>query len=275
MARSYGELEPWYEHLYAVLHDLLRTALAGPLPGPAGRALDAGCGTGFQTALLAEIGWEAHGLDLAPGLLAVARQSLPDVPLVRGDIEALPYAAHSFDAIACCGSTLSFAHDPGQAVRELGRVLRPGGRLLLECEHKWSLDLGWALLSSLAGDMLDYGLSAREAARPLTLPLGKGFTIDYPCRTDDGARARWRLRLFTRSELTAMLGAAGLCVERWWGIHALTNLIPSTVLHRERLPTGLSWLYRALRHIDRSLARTAAGPRLANSVVLLARKPLP
>jgi SAM-dependent methyltransferase len=274
MARSYAELEPWYEHLYAVLNDLLRTALVGPLPGAAARALDAGCGTGFQTTLLAELGWQAHGLDLSPGLLAVARQSLPRIPLVHGDIEALPYAASTFDAIACCGSTLSFAHDAGQALRELGRVLRPGGRLVLECEHKWSLDLGWALLSSLAGDMLGYGLSAREAARPFTLPLGAGFTMDYPCRTDHGAPARWRLRLFTRSELTGMLGAAGLSVERWWGIHGPTNLIPSTVLHRERLSTALGRLYQALCRIDRGLSGTATGPWLANSVVVLARKPL-
>lgn len=272
MARSYGELEPWYEHLYAILHDILRTALAAHVPGPGQRALDAGCGTGFQTALLAELGWEAHGLDLSPGLLAVAGRTLGGARLVRGDIEALPYPSSAFDVVACCGSTLSFTREPEQAVRELGRVLRPGGRLLLECEHKWSLDLGWALLSSLTGDPLGYGLSAREAGRPLTVPPRAGFITEYPCRTDDGTPARWRLRLFTRSELATMLRAAGLSVERWWGLHALTNVIPSTLLHRDCLPRPLSWLYLALRAMDRRLSDTRAGPWLANSLVLLARK---
>jgi SAM-dependent methyltransferase len=275
MAGSYDVLEPWYEHLYGVLHDILRSTLA-PRPGsPRNRALDAGCGTGLQAALLAGLGWEAHGVDLSAGLLRAARQRAERVALARADIETLPYAPESFDAVACCGSTLSFVDDPGRALRELGRVLRPGGRLLLECEHRWSLDLGWAALGSLAGDCLGYGWTPREAWRALTRPPGESVTAEYPCRTDDGGPARWRLRLFTRAELATLLEAAGLVPERWWGIHSVTNLIPSTVLHRERLPRPLGWLYRRLCAVDRALARTPAGRGAGNSLVVLARKQAP
>jgi SAM-dependent methyltransferase len=134
-------LEPWYAHLYAVLHARLARTLA-PAAGGARppRALDAGCGTGAQTALLAALGYRAHGVDVARR--ARARQRAAGAALAVATTEALPYADAAFNAVACCGSTLSFVAAPARALAEIRRVLRPGGRLLLECEHAWSLDLG-------------------------------------------------------------------------------------------------------------------------------------
>src|SRR4029450_11096166 len=57
MAASYDELEPWYEHLYAVLHGLVRAELRPAAGAPGLRALDAGCRTGFPAAILLEPGY--------------------------------------------------------------------------------------------------------------------------------------------------------------------------------------------------------------------------
>src|SRR5262249_28366478 len=81
------------------------------------------------------------------------------------------------------------------------------------------------------------------------------------------------IRLFKARELRALLGAAGLSPVGVWGIHAATNLIPSTVLHRERLGGALAALYRGLCAIDRHLIRFAPARAFANSPVGLARKP--
>src|SRR5205823_3152223 len=108
----------------------------------------------FQTTRLDDLGWEAHGVDISGGLLAVARQNLPRAGLARATLEMLPYADASFDVAVCCGSTLSFVDDAARALAELARVLRGGGRLLLECEHRPSLDLAWTLASALTGDPL-------------------------------------------------------------------------------------------------------------------------
>src|SRR4051812_27927226 len=151
MADTYDDLEPWYEHLYDVLHAILRDTI-GRAPHAGARALDAGCGTGFQAALLAGLGWRAYGVDVSAGLLAVARRRLPDAVLTLASIEALPYPSGHFDVIVSCGSTLSFVDDPARALGEMGRVLRPGGRLLLDCEHRPSLDLLWTLGSALTRD---------------------------------------------------------------------------------------------------------------------------
>jgi MPBQ/MSBQ methyltransferase len=264
MADSYESLEPWYEHLYGVLHDLVRTALAPPADRHRPLALDAGCGTGFQAAVLASLGYHTHGLDLSAGLLAVARRRRERVTLTRGTIEALPYKDATFDAVTCCGSTLSFVDAPARAVAEVGRVLRPGGLLLLECEHRWSLDLAWGALSSVTGDRLGYGLRPRDVWRQLTERGGPGFRVHYP--------GYGPLRLFTVSEVRALLDAAGLEPAQMWGIHVLTNLIPSTVLHRARLAPSVDLFYRLLCRVDGGLRRLPATARLANSLVVLARR---
>jgi len=262
MADDYDRLEPWYEHLYGVLHPLLVAAVTPAHDDGPRRALDAGCGTGAQTALLEALGYASHGVDVAPRLLARARGRLARAALALADVAALPYRAASFDVVVCCGSTLSFVDDPAAALRELGRVLRPRGRLFLECEHRVSLDLAWALLSASTGDSLGYGLSVGAAWRHLA--RGGASTVEYP--------GYGRLRLFARSELTAMLAGAGLRPLRWWGIHALTNLIPSTVLHRDRLGRWTAALFRALAAVDAKLARFPPTQRMANSLVVLAEK---
>jgi SAM-dependent methyltransferase len=262
MADVYDELEPWYVHLYArldaILSDTLRPA------GPGGRALDAGCGTGFQTARLESLGYETHGVDLSARLLAVARARRPRARFVRGRLEALPYADATFDAVTCCGSTLSFVDDPTAAVAELGRVLRPGGRLLLEVEHKWSADLGWMLASAAVGDPLGYGVSVGVVWHALARPLREGCVIPYP--------GYGPLRLFTAAEVRALLRSVRLAPTATWGVHSVTGLLPSTALHRPRLPRGLARLYAALCVVDRWLTRVRVVRAVANSIVVLARK---
>jgi SAM-dependent methyltransferase len=156
MADGYEVLEPWYEHLYATLHAVLRSELTPPADMTRARALDAGCAV--------------HGLDLSRELLRGARERLLRAPLVQGDVQTLPYRDGGFDAATCCGSTLSYVDDARQALAEIARVLRPGGRLLIECEGRWSLDLAWAWLSGLLGDPLDYELTPGEVWRAATTP---------------------------------------------------------------------------------------------------------
>ena len=262
MAASYDELEPWYEHLYVELHRILRSALSPAAPGA--RALDAGCGTGFQTTILAELGYRPHGLDVSAASLAVARARLPGSRFVRGDLGALPYGDAVFDAVVCAGSTLDFVDDPGGAVAEIARVMRSGARLLLEYERRWCLDLAWTLVSSVTADTFGYGLRPAQARELVATPWRTGVWVDYPSYP--------RLRLFTDRELGVMFQRSGLRIEQAWGIHAITNVMPSTVLHRSRLPAPLRPLYRALRSADARVGSSRAVRAIAAHGVMLARK---
>ena len=97
---------------------------------PGARVLDACCGTG-DLALAAEAeGGDVVGLDFAERMLARARRKSERVEWVRGDVLALPFAEGTFDA-ATIGFGLRNVEDRPKALRELRRVLRPGGRVAI------------------------------------------------------------------------------------------------------------------------------------------------
>ena len=97
-----------------------------------GPVADLGCGTGRLTAHLHDLGLDAFGIDLSPGMLAQARAAHPHLRFTTGTLTALDLPDAS-----CAGvlSWYSLLHLPPehlpQAFAELARVLRPGGLLLL------------------------------------------------------------------------------------------------------------------------------------------------
>jgi SAM-dependent methyltransferase len=105
----------------------------------AARVLDVGCGYGRVTLPLAQAGYKVEGIDLAENLIDAARrtadaQNLPIVFTV-GSMTRLPYAPASFDAVVSLWSSfneLLEAEEQRRALREIWRVLRPGGFALIE-----------------------------------------------------------------------------------------------------------------------------------------------
>jgi SAM-dependent methyltransferase len=92
--------------------------------------LDAGCGAGLLALLASLRGAQVTALDASPGLLAIARQRLPAADVREGDLEALPFADARFDAVTAVNS-IFYAQDMAAAMRELVRVARPGGRIIV------------------------------------------------------------------------------------------------------------------------------------------------
>ena len=98
--------------------------------GPGTRLLDAGCGAGGASILAAGRGARVNGLDAAEALLAIAHVRVPDGDFRLGDLEALPYADQTFDAIIVA-DVLPYVADPLAALRELRRVCARQGRVVL------------------------------------------------------------------------------------------------------------------------------------------------
>jgi SAM-dependent methyltransferase len=114
----------WYRNTRALMREWL-----APWLGHGQRILDAGCGPGGTGAWLAEHG-DVVGLDAAPEALAFVRARRPELTPVRASIEALPFADDAFDVVVEV-TILACVVDGGSTVRELTRVLRPGGVLFL------------------------------------------------------------------------------------------------------------------------------------------------
>ncbi|HEY8216622.1 MAG TPA: class I SAM-dependent methyltransferase [Acidimicrobiia bacterium] len=114
----------WYRNTRVLMADAL-----GPWLGQRQTILDAGCGPGGNGAWLAEHG-DVIGVDLAPEALDFVRDRHRALAPVRASIGALPFPEGSFDVVVGVTVVYSITDDAG-AVRELARVLRPGGALML------------------------------------------------------------------------------------------------------------------------------------------------
>jgi demethylmenaquinone methyltransferase / 2-methoxy-6-polyprenyl-1,4-benzoquinol methylase len=108
-----------------------RRLTAAAVVRPGDRELDAACGTGDLAVAARKAGaGEVTGLDFSPRMLERARRKDPAVHWVQGDMLALPFPDAAFDA-ATVGFGVRNVSDLELALRELRRVLRPGGRLAI------------------------------------------------------------------------------------------------------------------------------------------------
>jgi SAM-dependent methyltransferase len=115
------------------------------LPAGARDVLDLGAGTGKLTVRLVERGLNVFAVDPIPEMLEVLSGSLPDTPALLGTAEEIPLPDSSVDSVLVAQAWHWF--DPERAIKEVARVLRPGGRLGLVWNTRderlgWVKDLG-------------------------------------------------------------------------------------------------------------------------------------
>lgn len=116
---------PWERAVLGVFAELVLADGAGPVA-------DVGCGTGRVTAHLRGLGLDVFGIDLSPGMLAVARSAHPDVRFEVGSMLALDLPDGALAGVLAYYSTIHVPDDRLPTVlAEFCRVLAPGGHLLL------------------------------------------------------------------------------------------------------------------------------------------------
>lgn len=163
-----------------------RAWLAG---GATGRVLDVGCGTGRNLGALPP-GVRAVGIDPCLDSLRTARSRAPGARLVQARAEALPFRSGAFDTVTS-GLVFCSVDDPAAALREIGRVLNPGGTLrALEhvraagAWHSWLQDRAQPAWTRLTGGCRPNRDTEAEVA-------GAGFLIDAESRRASGIMRRF------------------------------------------------------------------------------------
>jgi SAM-dependent methyltransferase len=176
--------------------------------------LDVACGTGKHLVFL-RTRFECEGVDLDEGLLAVARERLPGVPLHQGDMRTLELGRR-FDVVTCLFSAIGFVRDLdglAAATRSLAAHVGEGGVLLLEpwvTPDVWKPGRPHVLAADGDGLALARVTVAGQHGRISTT------NMHYLVGTADGVEhfeEHHELGLFTEEEMRSALEAAGLLVE--------------------------------------------------------------
>jgi ubiquinone/menaquinone biosynthesis C-methylase UbiE len=186
---------------------------------PGGDLLDVPCGFGRHSVPLAQAGYRVVGADRSQSLLDEAgRRASGDrrPQFVRADYRELPFADASFDAAVNLFSSLGYLGDAEDetVLREIGRVLRPGGRLVVETMHRDLLvrefrEHDWRLLG--AGRLL-------LEQRTFDAPSGVMQMTQTLIATSGERDSRsFSVRVYAATELLAMLSRAGFADAKCHG----------------------------------------------------------
>ena len=183
--------------------------------GPGARVLDSPCGAGRHSRQFAAEGLRVDALDLSLPLLRVAARSpvaraAAPTRLLRADLRHIPLAAGRYDLVANLFSSIGYFEDESdnqRVIDELGRMLAPGGILVIDTMNEPYVRA--TLVAQSQRETTD-GLLVREtrAIRGAPPRVIKESVVDGPGRSP--GRFVESVRLYTARELEESLGNAGL-----------------------------------------------------------------
>jgi SAM-dependent methyltransferase len=185
---------------------------------PHGRTLDLACGAGRHLLEFERVGITALGLDLSSTLLEQARHNGPELLLVQGDMRNLPFANGGFDVVVNFFTSFGYFAEPEddeQVLAEIRRVLRSGGRFMLDFLNADRVREGL-----VARD--ERTLDGRRIVQERRLEEGGNVVVkEIRIFGPDGEELEGtyfeRVRLYTPDELRAMLHAARLHPDDAYG----------------------------------------------------------
>ncbi|GAA0354058.1 ubiquinone/menaquinone biosynthesis methyltransferase [Actinoallomurus spadix] len=164
---------------------------------PADLVLDVAAGTGTSARALCQSGARAVGCDISTGMLAIGQRRAPTARFVAGDALRLPIATGTFDAVSIFFG-LRNVNDVPQALREMWRVTKPGGRLMV-CEYAPPTDTPFGHLHAAYLRRVMPNLARLVGTSPSAYRYLAQSIMSWP----------------TQAELADIIGAAGWRSTSW------------------------------------------------------------
>jgi SAM-dependent methyltransferase len=242
--------QAWAELAEPHNRPLFEAVLDAAAVGQGTALLDVGCGSGLTLVLAAERGAVPSGVDISPGLLAIARDRLPHADLRTADMESLPFDDAAFDAVTGVNA-FQFAGDPRRALREAARVTRPGGRVvasLFAAPERSQGTVAHEAMTALipperAGDHAPYALSAPgnvEAAL-----VSAGLTLDGTGEVV----CTWRYASMDEAVRALLCSAGGARAAEAAGQQAVRDVLGPVLAQFQDPRTGAVSLYNTFRWV--------------------------
>lgn len=194
--------------------------------------LDLACGSGRHSRYLGRRWWTS-GVDLSEILLRLAQRSGSPAKLVRADIRALPYRDSCFDLVVNLFTSFGYFDTDAEhesVIHDLVRIMTPGGTFILDF-----------LNARKVHDQLvpydERSIAGRKIEQRREITHDGRFVVKHIVIKDENREFIERVRLFSQSELVAILEHAGLRVEKSFGDYGgepLTDSSPRVILFARR-----------------------------------------
>lgn len=218
---------------------------------PGVRVLESGCGLGRYVRFLTDRGWKVTGLEYVPETVRQVKELWPDLDVIQGDAAASPFADNQFDAVLSLGVVEHWPDGPAAPLRELFRVLKPGGVGIITVPlhnsvRKFKRRFWW---NELVGIPRALARRILKGKRQPLLRLETGYL--YPVYPAYGSFFEYRM---TFEQFAAEVRQAGFEIMEqcptalWDGLYHDLNPLKIVVRFKD-WAFNPSWIGRSLRRV--------------------------